>query len=138
MKRQRPRYPGLLRNGKVDRMYYLIFRKPEESGDLNEIESYKELYQIIYDCAVETQHGFTKPETRIYGRVLSKLESIGVVSDRTTKVKSFDLGKDGGVVALENAEFDLLQTAINAVVWQARYTRKADSLYSWLSLKNFL
>jgi hypothetical protein len=87
---------------------------------------------MLYDSATNTPHGFSKPETRVFGRVLTKLESVGVASERNTRVKSFDLLPDGGTVALENSEFEILITALNEVAWQARYTRKADSLYTFL------
>jgi len=115
-------------------MHHLVFGKSDTREDgLGAIETFKELYQLIYDSGSNTPHGFTKPETRIFGRVLTKLENIGHVSGRTTQSKSFDLGDDGGIVSLEDTEFDLLMTALNEVAWQARYTRKADSLYEWLT-----
>jgi hypothetical protein len=134
-KRQSSKYPGFLHNNgkRVTRMHHLVFGKPDTREEiLGSIENYKELYELLYDSSTNTPHGFTKQETRIFGRVLTKLESIGVVSKRTTNSKSFDLGSDGGIASFEDTEFDILMTALNEVAWQARYTRKADSLYEWL------
>lgn len=129
------RYPGYFRKETAKRMRYLIFG-PASMMDaemkLAPIMDYKELYEILYDTLTNTPRGFEKSEARVYGKVLTKLEGIGHSVERSPKLKSFDLNDSGGQVGLEDAEYLLMLEALNVVQWQARYVRKADSLFEWL------
>jgi hypothetical protein len=135
-KKDKPtRFPGYLRKEMTKRMRHLIFGPAsmmDAEGKLAPIMDYKELYEILYDTITNTPRGFEKSEARVFGRVLSKLESIGHSIERTPKTKSFDLNDDGGIVSLEDAEYSLMMDALNSVQWNAKYVRKADSLYTWL------
>ena len=114
-------------------MHHLIFKEADSSVEnATELKSFKELYEIIYDSSTNSPHGLSKQETRVFGRVLTKLENIGKSVERSPRLKSFDLIENGGVASLEDAEFDLLMTVLMACQWQTKFARKADDMFSWL------
>ena len=114
-------------------MHHLIFRGAEEPIEgMTEIKTYKELFEIIYDSSTNSPHGLSKQETRVFGRVLTKLENIGRSVERSPRLKSFDLIDGGGNASLEDAEFDLLMTVLMACQWQTKFARKADDMFTWL------
>jgi len=114
-------------------MHHLIFRGAEDTIEgTSELKSYKELFETIYDSATNSPHGLSKQETRIFGKVLTKLENIGQSVERSPRLKSFDLRNDGGVASLEDAEFSLLMTVLLACQWQTKFARRADDMFTWL------
>jgi len=114
-------------------MHHLIFKGAQESVEnATELKSYGELFEILYDSSTNSPHGLSKQETRIFGKVLTKLENIGRPVERSPRIKSFDLGNDGGIVSLEDTEFSLLMTVLIACQWQTKFARKADDMFTWL------
>jgi len=93
----------------------------------------KERYEIIYDGITGTTRGFEAPgETRVIGKVLDKLESIGKTGEREDGRKSFILnGYGAGIVDLEEAEFQLAIQCLNAVRWTVQGARKATDAVEW-------
>jgi len=88
-------------------------------------------FDLIYDGILGTSRGFTAPsETRVIGSALSKLEAIGHAVKRGD-IPTYGLNPKGGVVLLEEAEFNLAREALT----QARFTpfvaREATHAVDW-------
>lgn len=94
-------------------------------------ESSKELYEVIYDAITNCPRGFDKSEARVFGRVLTKLESIGASVERDGRA-SFSISDGLRRVPLEDAEFKLMLETLDSIKWAARFTRKVTALYEWL------
>lgn len=92
-------------------------------------------YAHLYDGLMNTKLTFQAPsETRVMGRVHSKLEAIGVTVQReagAVSYASFDLSPAGGTVQLEEAEHALTLKALKEVPWNARGARTATDLVDW-------
>lgn len=124
------KFPGFLKREMEKKMRYLIFGKSTDTTSvigMTHITNYETLYDFLYNAATNPNKAFGKTDSRVYGRVLNKLEAIGDVG----KVRGFDLKPFGGTVALEEQEYAILASAIDSVEWAAGGTRKADELYTW-------
>lgn len=92
-------------------------------------------YSYLYDGLTNTKLTFQAPsETRVIGRVLTKLEAIGTTINRQAgdvSYTSFDLANGGATVLLEDAEHALALKALKEVPWNARGSRIATDLVDW-------
>lgn len=106
-------------------MRYLVFTAADET-------SYDMLMQGIH----LTKRPFSGPETRIIGKILDKIEAIATQSEgldvdgkRTTTYK---MVSEGGIIALEDTEFNMVKEAIDQTAWTARGARKVAALFDIL------
>ena len=86
-----------------------------------------QMYEILYDGLLNTTRGFEAPsETRVHGRILDKMESIGIPTERGG-VATFTLAPPDGEVVVEDAEYQLMAESLKAVRWLARAARVATA-----------
>lgn len=96
------------------------------------VEDGSEFYEILYDGIVNSEVGLKAPsETRVIGRVLDKFEAAGV-PDIRGGVATFSL-MAGGLVTLEDAEYELATKALSHVNWLAKVARRVNVALDWMT-----
>jgi hypothetical protein len=91
----------------------------------------KERYEVVYDGLLGTMRGYSAPsETRVIGKVLDKLESIGVTTKRG-ELATFALDGAGGQLIFEEEEHRLVSESLHQVRWNAQGARKATAVVDW-------
>lgn len=92
----------------------------------------KERYDLLYEGLIGTPRGLEAPsETRVIGKILDKLEAIGV-SEKKNGAATFVLN-GGGEVELEDAEHKLMSDCLSEVRWRTAGARKATSAMEWFN-----
>lgn len=90
-----------------------------------------ERFEVMYEGLLNTPRGFTAPsETRIVGKVLSKLEELGhqteVMGIRTYRMNGEMVSPD---LPLTEEELSLVTEALKAVKWMGRSARQVSDLF---------
>jgi hypothetical protein len=85
-------------------------------------EKATQIYEVLYDGLLNTTRGLEAPsETRVMSRILDKMESIGLSTERGG-IKTFTLACESRVT-LEDAEYQLMGEALKAVRWSSKAAR---------------
>lgn len=109
-------------------MRYLYFDR--EAG----LKEPKETFEMVYDSLINSPGGYEGPkENRIVSKVFDKLEKIGTPVRRNNQ-DVYDLRSDDLVhlVALEDAEYELVTKVLKSIRWTGTYSRRAVELFDWL------
>jgi hypothetical protein len=92
-------------------------------------------YAIMMDGLMGTARGFKAPvETRTFGRILDKMEAIGVEGARTS-ASSFSLPESAAVtdVELKESEYTLVKETLEQVPWRPAGVRDATEMMEWFN-----
>ncbi len=91
-------------------------------------------YGTMYEGALNTERSFRAPsETRVLGSALTKIEAAGrpITLAAGTPAQRPSYEYVGGVVYLEEAEYDILKQALEHAPWNARAARSVTELMDW-------
>jgi len=92
-------------------------------------------YETIYDSLLNSPKGYEGiGEARLVTKVFDKLELLGEATKRNGQDTFSFKGSPGmiGMVALEDAEYDLVVSVMKSLRWTGAYARKAVQLLEWL------
>ena len=92
--------------------------------EFNDVEQYELLYEGLVSSATRG------PETRVLGKVLDKLEQIGV--KKATDGLLYTLATSEQPVELEDAEFELAKRLLNSIEWRGTAAKRFAELMDWL------
>lgn len=96
----------------------------------------KDLYEMMYEGLLVTPLVLeNRALKRLMDRVLDKVESIGKRKPKPEELL-FTLDGDGGVVEFEDAEYDLVKKAIEAVPWKPIAVRRGNKLDDFIEEAN--
>jgi hypothetical protein len=102
-------------------MRYLVFKDESSTA-----------YEMLHQGIHSTSRPYTGAETRIIDKALTKIEAIGHSTGQKLgdggELYVWKMNEDGGVIALEDAEFSLVMSAIEKTPWSAAGARKVPAL----------
>lgn len=106
-------------------MRYLVFTKDDETA-----------FDMLMQGIHLTRRSFTGPETRVVAKILDKVEAIATstdaLDDNGKRTTTFKMKPEGGMISLEDAEFNLVKEAVDQTPWNARGARKVVLLFDIL------
>lgn len=88
-----------------------------------------ERFEVMYEGLLNTPRGFTAvSETRIVGKVLSKLEELGHQTE-VAGIRTYRTNGEVVVAELTDEELSLVTEALKAVKWMGRSARQVNDLF---------
>ena len=101
--------------------------------DFRDVTATNGIYEMIYD-GMHGAGGYSGPaEIRLLDRLLNKLETVGEPSREIAPTyRGYSLKTGGGIVALEDTEYNLMKNKIDTVQWVALNRARVVKMYDFI------
>lgn len=93
----------------------------------------KDIYNMVVQALISTEKPIKGYAVRELGKIQDKIESLGERPEgKDLPVGFYQLKPEGGIVELEEAQFDFLKDVVTQVTWIPSAARKASLLYDFI------
>jgi hypothetical protein len=117
----------------VTMRYLNLFRKDNEKAE--------QFYSMIYDGVILNPEGYKGfQNSHLAHKVLYAFEKVGVpvvLETGGSKIDTYRLNEEGGMVELEDAEYAFLQGVLGSTVWMGTGVHRVEYLKLWLNNATF-
>lgn len=94
----------------------------------------KDRFDILYSGICVSPRGVQRTELATVNSLMGKLEGVGkkIAKAKSDSPVQFELSDEGGVVLLEEPEFEMVNEFHGMVRWSTIVAKKAEETYNWL------